>query len=100
VHSTFLRHQQQCSAPLNFVPVFHGKAALRLAGGSLDDRTAARPTSSPAACGLLLPPEGYARTGLSIVEQTAVQLGNLGVAGARSCGVRKGDDACLSSEPW
>jgi hypothetical protein len=32
VHSTFLRHQQQCSAPLKAADVFHGKGVLRLAG--------------------------------------------------------------------
>jgi hypothetical protein len=78
VHSTFLRHQQQCSAPLKGVVALHGKGALRLAGGGLDHGTAARHVTSWAAglceCGCDCKQRGYARTGLSTVEQTAVQL--------------------------
>jgi hypothetical protein len=54
VHSTFLRHQQQCSGPLKMVDVFHGKGALRLVRVRVRHGTeAGRPTSSSAGCGIM-----------------------------------------------
>ena len=46
MHSTFLRQQQQCSAPLKGVVVFHAKGVLRLAGVPLI-------MAPRAACGLV-----------------------------------------------
>jgi hypothetical protein len=80
VHSTFLRPQQQCSAPLKAGDGFHGKGVLRLADARVPHGTAAsRPTSSPASVASL-PVRGYARTGVPMVGQTAVQRAELGVA--------------------
>jgi hypothetical protein len=80
VHSTFLRHQQQCSAPLNAADVFHGKGVLRLAAVRVPHGTAARRPTSSSASVASLPVRGYATTGVSMVGQTAVQRANLGIA--------------------